>query len=235
MEVIRFDIEGMINSFRRIETATYQNTELTPKKTHIAGMITNILGKGERFYYEILPQIKVSVIPLQLENIFVDVWQYKKWKIANQGRAVVKREKLYHAKYRVYVMVQKKYYTEILKALKKPKRPPSLGMDDELVEIKNIRTADIESIATDKHSKIEISSTFPEDWVSNYDFSIDLAEGNLIIPPRVATAVLVFNRGPPRVPTKTIRIVEFFGGNCNLKIKVDGVAYREDGKNLILW
>lgn len=234
MEVIRFIAEGVVNSFRRIETATYQNTELTPKKTHIAGMITNILGKGEKFYYDdLLPQIKIGVVPLNLENIFVDLWQYKKWKTANQGRAIVKREKLYHAKYKIYIWVPEGYKKDILEALKRPKRSPSLGMDDELIIIKDISEVNINKVEKDK--KRRIHSIFPENWVFKYIFSIHLRENNLIIPPRVSSAVLKFERGPPRRALETLRIVEFFGGDCTGEVKKDGILYESNGENIVMW
>jgi len=234
MEVIRFTIEGLVNSFRRIETATYQNTELTPKKTHIAGILTNIMGGVEDFYYTLLPQIKVGIIPLNLENMFVDLWQYKKWKTANRGRAVVKREKLYHAKYEVYLEIPVKLKENVFRALQEPKRPPALSMDDELVEIKNVSKIDIKKINSNGERK-SVYSTFPEEWVNSYSFLVYPIKNKLIIPPRSATTNLGFNRGPPRRALEFLRIVEFFGGYCEIEPKKDGFIYSNGDKNIVMW
>ena len=52
MNVIRFKTEGILNSFRVPLFKTYHRTFLAPTKTNIIGMITNIMGKSERWYYE---------------------------------------------------------------------------------------------------------------------------------------------------------------------------------------
>ena len=230
MKVIQFTAEGLVNSFRRIETASFQNTELTPKKTHIAGMITNVMGKTEQFYYNFLSKIKVGIVPLQVDNIFIDLWQYKKWKSANYGRAVVKRERLYHPEYKIYIYIPKEYRDEVLQSLKRPKRPPALGLDDELVLIKDVGIRDIKIL---NEKKVNIYSIFPEDYVEKYTFSP--RANTLMIPPRTVVTNLSFERGPPRKAQGTTSVVEFFGGYCRVTLK-DGVsAYSDGNTNVIMW
>ena len=233
MEAIRFTAEGMVNSFRRIETASFQNTELTPKKTHIAGLLTNIMGKTEKFYYSFLPKLKVAILPLGIDDIFVDMWQYKKWKASNYGRAVVNREKLYRAKYEIYIVVPDGLKEEVHAALLYPQRPPSLGMDDELVIIGGVRYVDAEPKELNKEEKVNVHSIFPEDWVTYYSFHP--GKKGLIIPPRTAVSNLEFEIGPPRKAKHVLRIVEFFGGYCTVTPKDSLNVYSTGDKSVVMW
>ena len=230
MEAIRFTTEGMVNSFRRIETASFQNTELTPKKTHIAGLLTNIMGKTEKFYYSFLPKLKVAILPLEIGDIFVDMWQYKKWKSSNYGRAVVNREKLYKAKYEIYIVVPDEVKEEVHIALLYPQRPPSLGMDDELVSIGGVKYVELSEL---NKEKVNVHSIFPEDWVTDYSFHS--VETGIIIPPRTAVSNLEFEMGPPRKAKHVLRIVEFFGGYCTVTPKDSLNAYSTGDKNVVVW
>ncbi len=232
METIRFTVEGMVNSFRRIETASFQNTELTPKKTHIAGLLTNIMGKTEKFYYSFLPKLKVAVLPTGIEDIFVDMWQYKKWKSSNYGRAVVNREKLYRAKYEIYLVVPDELKEEVHTALSYPQRSPSLGMDDELVSIGGVRYVDVEPKELNKE-KVNVHSIFPEDWVTDYSFHP--GKDALVIPPRTSVSNLEFEMGPPRKAKQVMRIVEFFGGYCSVAPKDRLKVYFAGDKNVVVW
>lgn len=230
MEAIRFTAEGIVNSFRRIETASFQNTELTPKKTHIAGLLTNIMGKTESFYYHFLPKLKVAILPHRIEDIFVDMWQYKKWKQSNYGRAVVNREKLYRAKYEIYVVVPDDLKEEVFTALLYPLRPPSLGMDDELVIIGDVKYVILSEL---NKEELSVHSIFPEDWVTNYTFHPE--KNGIIIPPRTAISNLEFETGPPRKAKHVLRIVEFFGGYCNVTPKDIMKVYFTGDKNVVVW
>jgi len=241
MQLIKFKIEGMINSMRMPETASYQNTQLTPKKTHIAGLLTNIMGKTEKFYYDtLLPNLKVGIIPIHLENIYVDLWQYKKWKKSNiGGRAVVKREKLFNPQYIVYVALDKDnedLLQEIYISLKNPRRAPSLGLDDELVIIKNVDIMqDAEILKNTKGITTEVYSTFPSEFVKEYEFKMILKEDQFILPPRIIKTNLLFDMGPPRRPKKYLNIVEFFGGYCSVSFK-DNYEIIEDKKlHVVMW
>ncbi len=232
MEAIRFTAEGLVNSFRRYETATFQNTELTPKKTHIAGLITNIMGRTEHFYYStLLPSIKIAVVPEYLENIFTDLWQYKKWK-GNQGRDVVGRERLYGARYRIFLAAPDDLNQEILEALMHPKRPPALGQDDELIKIKDVEVVDLQR--SNEESKVSLNSVFPAEVMSNCVFRLNPEYRGMIIPPRQTVAYLGYTRGPPRKPQGALRITEFFGGYC--EGEVEGIDVLTDGEaNVVLW
>jgi len=137
MNIIRFRIEGLVNSFRVPQTAVYQNTTITPTKTQIVGLLTNIMGKVEKDYYELLNELMVGIVPVKINNIFVDLWQYKKWKESNQGRAVLTREKIFLPIYDIYIGIDNDM--GLVDSLKHPRRIPALAMDDELIMIKDVK------------------------------------------------------------------------------------------------
>ena len=141
MNVIRFKAEGILNSFRVPLFKTYHRTFLAPTKTNIIGMITNIMGKSEKWYYEALNEnrIKVSVVINNIGGKTKDLWAYKTYKNKNDGRSIIRRDRLYKAIYTIYLLIDsEELFKEILIALKFPKSIPSLGLDDELIKISEI-------------------------------------------------------------------------------------------------
>jgi len=141
MNVIRFKAEGILNSFRVPLFKTYHRTFLAPTKTNIIGMITNIMGESEKWYYEVLNKnrIKVSVVINNIEGKTKDLWAYKTYKNKNKGRSIIRRDRLYKAVYTIYLLIDsEELFKEILIALKFPKSIPSLGLDDELIKISEI-------------------------------------------------------------------------------------------------
>jgi len=241
MPMLKFKIQGLINSIRIPQTAAYQNTELTPKKTHIAGMLTNIMGKDERFYYkELLPNILVGIVPVTLENLFTDFWRFDKWsQNILGGKGTVKREKLYKPEYLVYIKTENKnLFNEINISLKLEKRVPSLGMDDELILIQTIKQIDETYLPSEDEA--DIHSIFPYENVGNYKFYKYKGRNKLIIPPRTINTNLIFEfdeGNPPRKPKNFVNIIEFIGGFCKVKF-VREYPYNiiSDGNiNVVLW
>jgi len=210
MKAIRFEVEGFVNSFRIPQTAVYQSTGLVPTKTNIVGMLANISAKFENDYYRMLKETRIGIVPLDIHSHFVDLWCFKKFKKGNQGRAVLKREKLYLSKYRVYVVADNGGYEELLDCLKHPKRIPSLGMDDELVNIKKVESIDMVKI----ESK-EVHSVFiydPSNRIESTDKVSDHFFGAKYTPMYRDFDVEIPRKGRDRVT-----IVEF----CGLKFSLD--------------
>jgi len=207
MEAVKFTVEGLINSFRMPQTSIYQLTYLSPTRTQIIGMITNIMGKNEQEYYELLKKVKVGIIPLYINSIFNDAWTFKKWKSAGFGRDILQREKIYHGKYLIYLTAKKSLLEEIFNSLKKPCRIPSLGMDDELVILKNVKRTVLEA----DNSEI-VHSVFRFDEGMEFNSKVLKLEKNIqIFPPRIVTINRDFKSSLPRKPTDFIQIVEFLG------------------------
>lgn len=143
MHIVRFKVEGVFNSFRMPFFRTYHKTFLAPPKTTIIGMITNIMGKSEDFFYNILNQdeIKISVVIDSIRGRAKDLWTYKTFenKSNMHGRSIIRRDRLFNAKYTIYLMIDDKELSEeIYNSLLYPESVPSLGLDDEIVKIYDV-------------------------------------------------------------------------------------------------
>ncbi|PRR77946.1 CRISPR-associated protein Cas5 [Clostridium liquoris] len=143
MNIIKFSVEGVFNSFRIPFFRTYHKSFLAPPKTTILGMITNIMGKSEEYYYMLLNEdkIKVSVVIDSIKGKAKDLWSYKSLenKSGMHGRSIIRRDRLFNAKYTIYLMIENDAISqEIFQCLKSPKSIPSLGLDDEIVKIFNV-------------------------------------------------------------------------------------------------
>lgn len=215
MNVVRFTLEGSMNSFRIPQTSAYQLTYLAPTKTQIIGMLNSIMGKGENNYYELLKTLNVGIIPKQVDSIFIDYWTFRKLKPSNQGKAVLKREKLYKSIYIIYVSAENLIIDEIVNSLKTPKRISSLGQDDELVLIK-----DVEKISMKRDEENVVHSVFKFEEGMTFKPNFNIMQGIQIFPPRVVTINLEFNNKIiPRKPMNFVQIVEFVGMYCELDSK----------------
>lgn len=228
MKVVRFTLEGSINSFRIPQTSAYQLTYLAPTKTQIVGMLSSIMGKGENDYYELLKKLNVGIIPKQVDSLFTDDWTFRKWKTAGSGRDILRREKLYKTIYLVYVSAENLIMEEIFNALKNPKRIPSIGMDDELVLIK-----DIKEIMMEKDEKIIVNSVFQFEEGMIFKPKFNKMPGIQVFPPRVVTTNLEFdNNIIPRKPKNFVQIVEFVGICCELDSKKTLYVDQENNLNV---
>lgn len=179
MHIIKFKVEGVFNSFRVPFFRTYHKTFLAPPKTTIIGMLTNIMGKSEEFFYEILNQnvVKVSVVIDVINGKVKDLWTYKTFqsKSGMHGKSIIRRDHLFNAKYTIYIMVKNDELGEdIYNALLYPKSIPSLGLDDEIVkiydvrydiEIKENKSNTINSVFMDKGYKYEVKIKDSSDTV----------------------------------------------------------------------
>ena len=145
MQAIRFELEGLLNSFRVPFFRTYHKTFLAPPKTTIIGLLCNIALKSQKEFFEILNQelIDVSVIIDEINGKTKDLWSYKTLEKGNMGKSVIRRDKLFLSKYTIYLSIKNKtLFDEIYSALKNPKNTPALGLDDELIVIKNVTIID---------------------------------------------------------------------------------------------
>ena len=79
MRVIRFGVEGLMNSFRIPFFRTYHKSFLAPPKTTIIGMLCNISLKSQKEFFEILESemIELSVVINSIEGRGKDLWSYK--------------------------------------------------------------------------------------------------------------------------------------------------------------
>lgn len=174
MYIIKFCVEGVFNSFRVPFFRTYHKSFLAPPKTTIIGMLTNIMGRPEEYYYKLLngDKIKVSVVIDSIRGKAKDLWAYKSFESKSDmhGRSIVRRDKLFNAKYIIYLMIQDEdLRKDVYYYLTCPKSIPSLGLDDELVKIFDIKS-DIQLI--ENNSDI-INSVFMD---KGYDYEIKIKD-----------------------------------------------------------
>lgn len=163
MKAIKFEIKGLMNSYKIPIFRTYQKTFLAPPKTTIIGMISNVMRRSERDYYQMLSEnkIKVSVIIENIEGRTKDLWGYRTYVSKKQmhGKSVVRRDRLYKSVYSIYLEIEdEKLLDEVYSALISPKSIPSLGQDDEMIDIGKV---EIVELATSKQNFI--NSVFMED------------------------------------------------------------------------
>jgi len=157
MKVIRFEIQGLVNSYRIPFFRTYHKSFLAPPKSTLIGMLCNISLKPQKEFFEILDKelIEISIVINEIQGKAKDLWSYKTLEKKNRGKSVVRRDKLFLANYIVYLLIKnEEFYHEILENLRVPKNTPSLGMDDELIEIKNIKEITLEQNDTNKINSV---------------------------------------------------------------------------------
>ncbi|MEJ8555397.1 CRISPR-associated protein Cas5 [Tepidibacter sp. Z1-5] len=238
MQVIKFKVEGILNSFRVPFFRTYHKTFLAPPKTTIIGMIANIMKKSEQWYYDTLKNdiFEVSVVIDKIEGKTKDLWGYKNLKTGNRGRSVVRRDKLYKSVYTIYLKINKNntenknINNEILDALKNPKSVPALGLDDEIVRIYNIEKLDLKK---SKHNII--NSVFIGDGI---DYSVKIDGDEDIQLPTSNISPLKYSvdvKNGTRTKREIIKEgnqVEYI--NCKVEIKSDMDIY-EDGFNKVVF
>lgn len=208
MKVIRFDLQGLVNSYRIPFFRTYHKSFLAPPKTAIIGMLCNISLKSQKEFFEILDKevMEVSIVINDIKGKAKDLWTYKTLKSGNHGKNVIRRDKLFLAKYTVYLNIKdEKLYEEVLQNLHTPKNSPSLGMDDELVEIKNI-----ESILLENNNSNRINSVFFDKglkykaYVKDINKGVELPTSNL-----VPTKFIAFDKKNRRISKESKKDFEF--------------------------
>ncbi len=157
MKVIRFKGEGLLNSFRIPFFRTYHKSFLAPPKTTVVGMLCNISLKSQKKFFEILDKelIKISVVINGMQGKTKDLWSYKTLDKQNRGKSVVRRDKLYLPSYTIYLKIDEQaLYQDILEHLKEPKNTPSLGLDDELINIMDIVEIELLDNITNKVNSV---------------------------------------------------------------------------------
>jgi len=237
MRVIRFGVEGLINSFRIPFFRTYHKSFLAPPKTTVIGMLCNISLKSQKKFFEILEQdmIKLSVVINTIEGRGKDLWSYKTIDKKNRGKSVIRRDKLFIPKYTIYLKIEdNSLYQEILESLKKPKNIPSLGLDDELITINDVEEIDL--IDNDSN---RIDSIFLDKGITYKAFAkevnstIELPMTNI-----TTTKFIGFDKKERRIPrevTEDFRQIEFINCEIEFQNKIKSFVDSQLGHRLVLY
>ena len=231
MRVIRFEVEGQINSFRVSFFRTYQKSFLAPPKTTVIGMLCNISLKSQKEFFEILDRemIEVSVVIDSIGGRGKDLWSYKTIEKKNRGKSVIRRDRLYMPKYTIYLKIEdKRLYQEILESLKAPKSIPSLGLDDELITICNVKEIELEANKSNR-----IDSLFLDKGINYKAFIKDISCAiELPISNVTATKFRAFDKKGKRISreiTEEFRQVEFL--NCEIEFQDEIKSFLDNELN----
>jgi CRISPR-associated protein Cas5t len=223
MKVIRFRLKGLLNSFRIPFFRTYHKSFLAPPKTTVIGMLCNISLKSQKIFFEILEKelIEVSVIINSIEGKSKDLWRYKTLKSPDKGKrkdfSVVRRDKLFLPSYTIYLKIKNEVlYQEILESLKEPKNIPSLGLDDELVTIWDIKEIELQSNESNKIDSVFLDKDIPyKAFIKDIARSVELPVSSV-----VGTKFVAFDKKGKRISkeiTQEFRQVEFI--NCEIEFQ----------------
>ncbi len=221
MRVIRFRVEGLMNSFRIPFFRTYHKSFLAPPKATIIGMLCNISLKSQKEFFEILESemIELSVVINSIEGKGKDLWSYKTIDKKNRGKSVIRRDKLFIPSYTIYLKIEDgTLYQEILESLYMPKNIPSLGLDDELIIINDIQEVELSSNENDRVDSIFLDKGIGyKAFVKELSRAIELPMSNM-----TATKFMGFDKKEKRISrevTEEFRQVEFI--NCEIEFQSD--------------
>lgn len=232
MQIIRFELEGFLNSFRIPFFRNYHKTFLAPPKTTIIGLLCNVSLKSQKEFFHILNEdlIDISVIIDEIKGKTKDLWTYKTFKSKNMGKSVLRRDKLFLPKYTIYLHIKDKELFElILQALKYPLNIPSLGLDDELVNIKNVENLSDKLKINDKE---EINSVFLNKDYTYKAYIKDLSKA-VELPTANITPIkfLAFDKKGNRISKESQEeFLQVESINCNIKIE-EILSYFDEEKN----
>jgi CRISPR-associated protein Cas5t len=237
MRVIRFGVEGLMNSFRIPFFRTYHKSFLAPPKTTVIGMLCNISLKSQKEFFEILESenIELSVVINSIEGRGKDLWSYKTIDKKNRGKSVIRRDKLFVPNYTIYLKIEdESLYQEILENLKKPKNIPSLGLDDELIMI-----CDVEEIELEHNESSRIDSLFLDKGIAYKAFVKEISKTmELPMSNVTATKFKGFDKKGKRISrevTEEFRQVEFINCEIEFQNKVKSFVDNKLNNRLVLY
>lgn len=240
MKVIRFEVEGFINSYAIPFYRTYQKSFLAPPKTTIIGMLCNISLKPQKEFFDILEKdlIQISVVINKIEGKIKDLWTYKNFKNKNRGKGIIRRDKLFMPNYTVYLNIKdEELYDEILSNLKYPKNIPSLGLDDEMIFIKNIEEINLEKTDSNKVDSVFMQKEFLkyEIYIKNQDKDVELPISN-----KIPLKFKAFNEKGKRIPKEPLEDSRFYQTeflNCQIKFNdyIDSFKDSDMKTNLVFY
>ncbi|WP_457564151.1 CRISPR-associated protein Cas5 [Caminibacter sp.] len=237
MKIIRVKIKGVLNSFRVPFFRTYHKSFLAPPKTTIVGMLCNISLKTQREFFEILNknEIEISVVIDEIKGKAKDLWSYKTFEKKNRGKSVIRRDKLFESSYIIYLKIDNQdLYQEILTALKNPKNTPSLGLDDELIDIYEVKEIELLKNETKKIDSVFLDKGFKyKALIKDLSKPVELPTFNI-----TPTKFKAFDNKGKQISKEIIeefRQVEYI--NCEIEFEddIDSFIDKELNKRIIFY
>lgn len=228
VECIRFTVRSLISSFKNPTFKTYHRTYLAPSKTNIIGLFTNIQGGSEKYYYSSLKDnTQVAIVIEKIIGEMRDLWTFKTLKKGNRGKGIIRRSRNFKPIYTIYVKNDKKVIDDnILTYLMKPQRIPSLGMDDEIIHIQDVKIVKLDVVKSDTFDSV-IPFQPNDDSFINFTINADLLEHSTVIYPVDNYVCSDFdvkwksNGRSTRKPAKHLYVKEFYKCSVKLRKKID--------------
>lgn len=148
---------GIVNSFRVYTRTTIHDTLPLPPKTTLIGLLGGALGISfnDSMLTELYDRVKVGVVGTS-ESSFYDLMKVFKVKGKASDWGLLQRQLNWNSKYWIYFECGDRN-EEILEALKNPVFAPTLGLADELINIKEVQRIDTEEIK--KGEKVSFKNT----------------------------------------------------------------------------
>jgi CRISPR-associated Cas5-like protein len=236
MKAIRFKVNGILNSYRIPFFRTYHKSFFAPPKTTIIGLLTNIMAKPEKWFYETLNNrdIDVSVIINEICGKAKDMWSYKtlESKSGMHGRSVIRRDKLFKACYTIYLLIKDPALSlDILEALKKPQSVPSLGLDDEMIIISEAMEIDLKPNTSNIIDSIFMDrGNLYKAVIKDVSKQVELPTSN-IVPLNYIIEESKDKQRAARIPKDEFKQVEFI--NC--EIHFENIESYTDGLNRVVF
>lgn len=194
-------------------------------------MLCNISLKSQKEFFEILESevIELSVVINSIEGRGKDLWSYKTIDKKNRGKSVIRRDKLFIPNYTIYLKIEEEaLYQEILENLKNPKNIPSLGLDDELIMIREVEEIDLLNNENNRIDSLFLDKGIEyKAFVKELSCAIELPMSNV-----TATKFKGFDKKEKRIsrePMEEFRQVEFI--NCEIEFQNEVKSFIDNELN----
>ncbi len=232
-EVIVARIRALSASFRRILDYNYQRTYPLPPPTTILGFVGAAMGLSDKQLWannSPIRRLKISVLTTKVPGFAKDLWSIKKIKQGKiDTRSPYFRELLFFPEYLLILGGDKDILDKVEGALKDPTYALSLGREDELVRIVNLRKDVI------KEGSNIFSGTILPLNIRKINFEPMLREGIIMEPPIVDKLPTEFtiNKKGVRTP-KNKKEYSFIPPTLTIKLKDTSLkAYSVEGRNFV--
>lgn len=214
-EILRVEVKGIFNSFREPKAHKSQSTFLVPPRTTILGLAGAALGVDKDDLKE-LKDLKVSTILLEIEGKARDLWRYTMVKKAGRegysvGPSILFRDMLYGAHYYIYYYHPDKEVIKKLKfAFEHPFYALTLGMADELINIKSAEIIPVEQSTSD----LGLTNTMiPFDIQKQWKIKLPKMEPGIYRPPVIerlpADSSARFSGEDPKIYSVIVSLVAY--------------------------
>ena len=149
MEVLTLKVRALSSSFRRPLDHNYHRTFPLPPPTTIYGLIGAALGLSDREMWDkdsILGEINISVLSSNKAGFAKDMWSIKKiknHKIADTSPYF--RELLFYPEFVLIFGGKEEILSKLESAFENPEYALSLGREDELIRIEEMKRVETEA------------------------------------------------------------------------------------------